>query len=122
MGLFSRRDIGDQYETLAKRYLISQGLTFLEQNFSTKNGEIDLIFRQGDALVFVEVKYRQSKQFGHAAEMVTTTKMKRIVKAAHYWLTKRGLSLDQTEVRFDVVAIHQDGKEIDWIQNAITQG
>ncbi len=57
MGLFSRRAIGNQYESLAKEYLQRQGLRFIEANFTTKVGEIDLIFKEAQTIVFVEVKY-----------------------------------------------------------------
>ncbi|WP_440889759.1 YraN family protein [Vibrio sp. WZ-1] len=122
MGLFSKRQIGNQYETLAKQYLQSQGLRFIDQNFLTKVGEIDLIFQQGETIVFVEVKYRKNDSFGSAAEMVTSAKMRRLVKTANLWLLKRHLSAHTTDYRFDVIAIHNSGADINWIQNAISEG
>ncbi|ASU23005.1 YraN family protein [Vibrio qinghaiensis] len=122
MALFSRRAIGQQYENAAKHYLLSCGLVFIEQNFNTKIGEIDLIMRDKNTLVFVEVKYRKDQHHGHAAEMVTTAKMTKLMKTANLWLLKRGLSPYDTDFRFDVIAIHQDVHHIEWIKNAITQG
>ncbi|ARV71651.1 YraN family protein [Vibrio campbellii] len=122
MGLFSKRQIGNQYETLAKQYLQRQGLRFLDQNFLTKFGEIDLIFQQGETIVFVEVKYRKNDSFGSAAEMVTRAKMRKLVKTAQIWLSQQKRSAYNIDYRFDVVAIHDSGRDINWIQNAISEG
>ncbi|WP_197475446.1 YraN family protein, partial [Grimontia celer] len=69
-----------------------------------------------------EVKYRQSTQYGLAQEMVTPSKARKLQKAATLWLLQNGLSPYDTDFRFDVVAIHQQGNDINWIMNAITQG
>ncbi|WP_104035788.1 YraN family protein [Vibrio jasicida] len=122
MGLFSKRQIGDQYETLAKQYLQRQGLRFIAQNFLTKVGEIDLIFQQGETIVFVEVKYRNNDRFGSAAEMVTRAKMRKLVKTAQIWLSQQNRMAQNIDYRFDVVAIHDNGRDINWIQNAIAEG
>jgi putative endonuclease len=120
--LFSKRQIGNQYETLAKQYLLRQGLRFLDQNFLTKVGEIDLIFQQDETIVFVEVKYRNNDRFGSAAEMVTHAKMRKLVKTAHIWLSRQKHSVHTIDYRFDVIAIHDSGRDINWIQNAISEG
>jgi len=122
MGLFSRRQIGNHYEELANKYLVRQGLSLIEQNFSAKCGEIDLIMRDQDTIVFVEVKYRKHSSHGHAAEMVTSSKIRKLIKTANVWLLKQGLSAHSTDFRFDVIAIEQNGDNIEWIKNAITQG
>jgi putative endonuclease len=122
VGLFSQRQIGNQYETLAKQYLQRQGLHFLDQNFLTKVGEIDLIFQQGETIVFVEVKYRKNDKFGSAAEMVTRTKMRKLVKTAQIWLSQKRRAAQNIDYRFDVIAIHDNGRDINWIQNAISEG
>ncbi len=122
MGLFNKRQIGDQYETLAKQYLQRQGLRFIAQNFLTKVGEIDLIFQQGETIVFVEVKYRNNDRFGSAAEMVTRAKMRKLVKTAQIWLSQQKRMAQNIDYRFDVVAIHDSGRDINWIQNAISEG
>ncbi|PNQ71981.1 YraN family protein [Vibrio sagamiensis] len=122
MGLFSKRRIGDQYEVLAKHYLQRQGLRFVTQNFLTKLGEIDLIFQQGKTIVFVEVKYRKNDHFGSAAEMVTPAKMRKLVKTAHIWLHKNKHDTYHADYRFDVIAIHNNGNDINWIKNAISEG
>ncbi len=120
--LFSKRQIGNQYETLAKQFLLRRGLRFIEQNFLTKFGEIDLIFQQDETIVFVEVKYRKNDSFGSAAEMVTYAKMRKLIKTAHIWLSRRRHTGHNINYRFDVIAIHDSGRDINWIQNAISEG
>ncbi|OEF24989.1 YraN family protein [Vibrio rumoiensis] len=118
----NKREIGSQYETLAKEYLSRQGLQYLESNYHSRFGEIDLIMSQENTLVFIEVKYRKSQQFGHAAEMVNYQKSQKLIKTAMVWLKRHGHTINNTSFRFDVIAIHQQGNDIEWIKNAITQG
>ncbi|WP_375751389.1 YraN family protein [Vibrio sp. HN007] len=120
--LFSRRVIGDKYEALAKSFLLRQGLSFIGQNYNTKFGEIDLIMKDGNTFVFVEVKYRKDKRYGNAAEFVNHKKITRLKRTVNVWLNKNNLSPYMTEYRFDVIAIHEDGRDINWIKNAITEG
>ncbi len=122
MGLFSHRETGQHYEQLAAEYLSRQGLKILEQNFHARSGELDLIMQDGACLVFIEVKYRKNQHHGHAAETVTPRKQARLIKTANWWMLKRGCHIENTDFRFDVVAIHQHGQHIEWIKNAITQG
>ncbi|KGY13684.1 endonuclease [Vibrio tubiashii] len=118
----NKRAQGQHYEAVAEKYLIGCGLSPIERNFLIKGGELDLIMKHGETIVFVEVRYRLSQAYGHAAETVTTGKVRKLVKAATLWLAKNGLSIHSTDFRFDLVAIHQHGKQIEWIKNAITQG
>ncbi|GAA5648031.1 hypothetical protein VPR01S_21_00740 [Vibrio proteolyticus NBRC 13287] len=118
----SRRSKGAHYETAAKEYLLGCGLSLIERNFSARTGEIDLIMRDGDTIVFVEVRYRTHQNFGHAAETVTYQKMQKLIRTATRWLQTQNLSVHTTDFRFDVVAIHDNGKQTDWIKNAIVQG
>ncbi|SHO56727.1 hypothetical protein VQ7734_02496 [Vibrio quintilis] len=117
----NHRKTGHQYEQTAADYLTGHGLNLLEKNFFCRSGEIDLIMKDRETLVFVEVKYRKNRAYGHAAEAVTPGKVKKLIKTAFFWLTKQNLSPHTTDFRFDIVAIHQDGDNIDWFQNAITQ-
>ena len=132
MGLFSRtflskatvthKQVGDQYEAVAKAYLTRHGLSLIQQNFIAKCGEIDLIMRHNNTIVFAEVKYRKQTRYGHAAEMVTAKKSQRLLKTAQVWLMQQGLSVHSTDFRFDIIAIEGSDDHINWIQNAITQG
>lgn len=118
----SKRQVGQDYEQLAKEYLSQHGLVSLTENFTVKCGEVDLIMRDTSCIVFVEVRYRQNQNYGLAQETVTRSKATKLQKAATLWLIKNGLSPYETEFRFDVVAIHRQGNDINWIKNAITQG
>ena len=98
----NKREVGFKYENVAKEYLILQGLVFVESNFYTKFGEIDLIFfeKSSQTLVFVEVKYRKSDFFGSAIEMVTQEKQNRILASSQVYLLKKNWDRN---VRYDVV-------------------
>ena len=94
------RLLGDRGERAAARYLRRRGLRVLARGYRTRYGEIDLIARDGDTLVFVEVK---SRRRGVPAEAVTEEKQRRISLVALHFLRKHGL-LD-VRCRFDIVAI-----------------
>ena len=122
MAWLNRRHSGKHYEALAEQYLVRQGLSSIGRNFHSKGGELDLIMLEGSTVVFVEVCYRASQHYGHAAETVTPSKINKLINTANVWLMKQGKSVHTTDFRFDLVAMHQQGKQIEWIKNAITQG
>ena len=93
-------------ETLAKQYLIDKGYKILEQNYTTKIGEIDIIAKVKDIIVFVEVKDRQTKRFGMPREAVTVYKQNKIRKVAMQYLVSKHLT--NSMVRFDCVEILGD--------------
>ena len=113
----NKREVGFKYENVAKEYLILQGLVFVESNFYTKFGEIDLIFfeKSSQTLVFVEVKYRKSDFFGSAIEMVTEEKQNRILASSQVYLLKKNWDRN---VRYDVVGVSKDSGNIEWLKNA----
>ncbi len=117
--VFSKRETGDAYEKMAKHHLQKQGLKFIAQNVNFKGGEIDLIMEDGAQLVFIEVRFRQNKQFGGAAASVAHKKQQRIILAAQLYLQKH-FGNRPPSCRFDVVAF--DGKKGDsqltWLKNA----
>jgi putative endonuclease len=100
IGSLWNRWLGDRGERAAARYLRGRGYRILVRNFRTALGEIDLIARDGNTLVFVEVK---SRRRGEPAEAVTSDKQRRLTLAALQFLKRYGL-LEQPS-RFDVVAI-----------------
>ncbi|GAA4900625.1 YraN family protein [Ferrimonas pelagia] len=108
------RSRGLEAEQHACDYLQAQGLRLLERNVQCRFGEIDLIMRHGEQLVFVEVKYRQSRGFGGAAQAVTAAKQHKLRATALWYLQQQGWG--ERPCRFDVLAI--DGSELNWIQNA----
>ena len=115
-GLLSQRAKGAGYEHLARQYLERAGLTFTAANVVVRGGELDLIMRDGQTWVFVEVRYRRNDAFGDAAASVTYRKQRRLLHAAAVWLAGRGASFDTSSCRFDVLAI--TGSQLEWIPNA----
>ncbi len=109
------RQVGTDKEKLAEEYLRDAGLSILERNFRSKQGEIDLIALDGQCYVFVEVKYRASLNRGAACEAVGIAKQRRICRVADYYRYLHRLG-NSTMIRYDVVAIQ--GDEIRWIKNA----
>jgi putative endonuclease len=98
---------GELGERVAKRHLRSLGLKFLTANFKTLHGEIDLIFRDDDCLVFVEVKTRSSETWARAAAAVDAAKRRRISRTALDYL--RQLRRPPVKLRFDIVEVLLDG-------------
>ena len=114
MFCINKRKTGSRYEKQAAAFLEKQGVRILERNFFCRSGEIDLVARDGNYLVFVEVKYRATAVSGEAAAAVDIRKQRRISRAAQFYLLRYGYG--EPPCRFDVVAI--DGEEIHWIRNA----
>jgi len=103
---------GREAEEQAAQHLGSCGLRIVERNFRIRGGEIDLICRDGQTLVFVEVRQRSRSDFGGAGASITAGKRRRIVLAAqHYQLGK-----PDCDCRFDCVLI--DGGQLAWLKNA----
>lgn len=98
--------LGVQGETLAKKFLIDKGFKILVQNYSTKIGEIDIIAKTKDIIVFIEVKNRQTKRFGMPREAVTPYKQNKIRKVAMQYLMAHKLT--ESKVRFDCIEILGD--------------
>ena len=103
----NKHEIGSGYEEMAAAYLIEHGYKIIARNFSDRRGEIDIIARDGEYLVFVEVKYRRDEKQGNPAEAVDLRKQQHIRHAAEYYLYKNRVS-DAMPCRFDVVAILGD--------------
>ena len=113
------RKRGARYETLALNYLRDRGLRLLERNYRCKMGEIDLVMEDDETLVFVEVRFRESADFGRAAASVTPHKQRRVAKAAAHYLIRRGNQREPV-CRFDVIGIDNIAGEpdIEWITSA----
>lgn len=107
---------GRQAETLALQYLESQGLKEIETNYHAPCGEIDLIMKDDDALIFIEVRFRQQEGFGSSIETITPSKQRRIIRTAQHYLQKNDL-LDEVDCRFDVIGLTTNDKII-WIKDA----
>lgn len=122
MGLFAtftrsrtaRQIDGQAGEDLALVFLQRRGLVLLERNFRCKGGEIDLVMREENMLVFVEVRKRADRRHGGAAASITPRKQARLILAAQVFLQRYGTC---PACRFDVIAI--DGDSLDWLKDAI---
>lgn len=115
----NKRKTGDWYEQMAVRYLETEGYEILERNYRCRFGEIDIVAKDGRgdnaSLVFVEVKYRSSLQFGSPFEAVNLKKQRTIIQTAKYYMKERTIGTDMG-IRFDVVGIL--GRDIKLIKNA----
>jgi putative endonuclease len=102
-----RRALGSHGESLAVRWYEEHGYEVLERNWRRREGEVDLIVRQGRTVAFCEVKVRSSHRFGTGAEAVLGAKQRRIRRLATRWLSELvpAAGRDRVELRFDVVSI-----------------
>ncbi|NOZ10682.1 MAG: YraN family protein [Gammaproteobacteria bacterium] len=111
---------GQLAEKQGYRFLRHQGLRLLKRNYSSRYGEIDLIMEDGDTVVFVEVRYRNSTRYGGSIESIDRHKQRKLRHTAEYFLqTQRRYST--RPCRFDVIAIGPDKQgnpRVQWIPNA----
>jgi putative endonuclease len=115
---FERISLGKSGEDLACRELEKRGYAIVARRYRVRSGEIDIVARDGDTLVFIEVKARNSHEFGSAAEAVTASKQHRLTRLATEYLMRH--HLHDHPCRFDVIAIHYDAgtPKIEVIPNA----
>jgi putative endonuclease len=113
------RASGADFEERALGHLHREGLRLLARNFNTRFGELDLIMRDRDTLVFVEVRYRRHGAFGGSAASVGTAKRERLMKAAQLFLQAHP-ELAALPCRFDVLAFdgERDAPQCDWQRGA----
>ena len=110
----NNRRLGADKEALAASYLESRGVSILERNFRCRQGEIDLVAREGEYLVFAEVKYRGTGEKGYALEAVGPAKQAKICRVADYYRAVHGYG-DNTSVRYDVVGIQGEDRTLSHI-------
>lgn len=111
-GKFTSKHIGQQVEDLAAQYLSQRGLHILERNFQCKAGEIDLVGQISDSLIFIEVRYRYTREFGHPLETVTRSKQLKLIRTAQYYLQR--FRNTPPDCRFDVLSAIGPLSELDW--------
>lgn len=113
-----RQKFGEQGEALAARHLKKAGYKIIETNYRTRLGEIDIIAKDKDTIVFVEVKTRTSVHFGSPKWAVTPQKQKKISMVALYYL--KATDQSTARARFDVVAVisNRDKPQVEIIKNA----
>jgi putative endonuclease len=107
---------GGEAERCAEEFLKQHCLVLLQRNYRCRFGEIDLIMRDGAALVFVEVRLRATAFFGGAASSITVSKQERIIRTARHYL---GSLRAEPSCRFDAVVLSgREGGQIEWIKDA----
>ena len=105
---------GAAAEGLAARFLTARGLVIVQRNYRCRGGEIDLIARDGETLVFVEVRLRRNRAFGTAAESITAAKRRRLRLAARHYLARLGR---EPPCRFDAMLLDALATEnIEWLR------
>lgn len=110
----NHRKLGAAYEQAAGYYLEQHGYELIKYNYRCRMGEIDLIARDGEYLVFCEVKYRRNGRRGNPLEAVDAKKQRTIYKCAEYYMMVN--HLENVPCRFDVIGI--EGHRITLIKNA----
>jgi len=113
------RIIGDVFEQRACAELERAGLKLITRGYSTRFGELDLIMRDGDTIVFVEVRYRKHSAYGDAAESVTPSKRAKLIRAAEIWLAETPKN-SNAACRFDVVTYDgaSENARFSWLRDA----
>lgn len=99
-------------ETLVKQHYLSEGYTLITTNFRCRSGEIDLIMRQQQLIVFVEVKMRSTRSHGRATEQMTSHKLTKLIRSMHFFLLKNGYNPNHTSYRLDLAAVEGDTIEV----------
>jgi putative endonuclease len=110
-----RRQTGTLAENSAAAFLEAQGFQIVARNFLRRVGELDVVAREGDLLVIVEVRTRADDRFGGAAASVTPAKQRRIALTAALFLDQHP-ELRRCRVRFDVIVV-RDGR-VEWLRHA----
>lgn len=110
----NKRQIGSIGEDMAVEFLKSHGVKILERNYQNRFGEIDIIGREDNTLLFIEVKYRKNESFGYPLEAVGFAKREKIRKMARFFLNENHYY--HYNIRFDCIGII--GSQIEWIKGA----
>lgn len=117
----SRRRLGQWGENLAALHLEAQGLALIERNWRCRDGEIDLVARDGETFVFVEVKTRRGRKFGAPEEALTPHKAQKLLQLGQNYMAEH--ELDNVNWRIDLMAVELDESGLllrcDHIPNAV---
>lgn len=114
-----QQELGIFGENLAVYHLLSKGYTILDRNYKFNKKEIDIVAKQGNQLVVIEVKARQTAEIGEPWQAVTRAKQKIIIQVADHYLKIKNLDVD---TRFDVISIVHNSfrTKIEHIEDAFT--
>lgn len=112
----NNKEKGNLGEKIACKFLIQKGFKVLDTNYRIKSGEVDIIAKFEDELVFVEVKSRMDLRFGYGRDAINNKKIKKITNTAkHYIFSKK---FYDSKIRFDVIEVYFMDKKINHIENA----
>ena len=117
--MYYKQETGKSGEEIASIYLEKEGYIILERNFSCHQGEIDIIAKDKDEIVFIEVKTRTDISYGEASEAVTNTKKRHLINSIKYYIYKQ--KLENQPIRIDVAEVYiNKGKvKVNYIKQAI---
>lgn len=117
--MYKRHNIGKKGEDTAEKYLIKNGYEIIERNFSCRQGEIDIIAKDKDEVIFIEVKTRTNTEYGRPIDSITYFKQNHILKSIKYYLYLN--KLENEYIRIDVIEIFFKNNKfyINHIKNAI---
>lgn len=104
----NRKELAQFGEDLAVKFLEHNDYKIIERNYHSIYGEIDIICKKSNQLIFVEVKARKSLKFGEPLEAITEKKREKIIKTAYHFITKHQIDLS---IRFDIITIQYISKE-----------
>jgi len=111
----TRKKLGNRGEKIAAKVLRKQGYRIIEKNYHSRLGEIDIVAKEDESIVFVEVKTRCSTDFGLPEEALSYDKRRRLSKLALGYLAHRRIK--DTNCRFDVVSILMDNKKVSKVKH-----
>ncbi|MBL4820676.1 MAG: YraN family protein [Gammaproteobacteria bacterium] len=115
------RQLGNEKESLAAKFLTARGIRLKERNYQCRFGEIDLIACDHEFLIFVEVRFRSSSAYGTSAETVDKVKQGKIILCARHYLLTHSCH-NNFNCRFDVIGINNGARRgshnIQWIRDA----
>lgn len=118
--MYQRHILGRIGEDVAAQYLINKGYEMIERNFSCKQGEIDIIAKDKNELVFIEVKTRTNGTYGRPIDAITSYKQKHLIKSIEYYLFKH--KLEKILIRIDVIEVYPKGENkyfVNHVKNAV---
>ena len=106
--MYERHELGKTGEEIGTQYLINNGYKLIIRNFRCRQGEIDIIAKDKDEIVFIEVKTRRNTNYGYPIDAVDKRKQKHILNASQYYVYKN--KLEKRKIRFDVIEIYKKDK------------
>lgn len=112
----NNKEVGNIGELIAEKYLKDNGYMILENNYLTLYGEIDIIAKYENKIIFVEVKSRNSNKFGHAMEAVDSKKIEKIYNTSLIYIQDKNLK--DIQFRYDVIEVYLNKNYVNHIKNA----